>query len=128
MTLIEVLVAGLVLVVAIAGLVTSLLNIVTLFDISQRYATASSDLRNMMEKVRLTPFDNILTLFPNNDADGPAANPYPDVVGGYTLSNEQITVSYADVNAEPLEFRISISWQDKIGRAYSLTASSFKAR
>ena len=74
------------------------------------------------------PFVDMLFLFPDSVIDGPGGNSYQSIVGGYELNNEHITVGYADVNSEPLEVAVSLSWQDKLGRTYISSVSTFKTR
>lgn len=128
MTLIEVLIAVLVFSVALGALLNSLVAIVDLVDLSKDKTVANGDLKNMLERIKATPFDSIPTRFTDGLADGPAANLYTNIVGGYTLRNEHITVTYPNPNSDPLEILIRLNWQDKKGRNFNTTVSTFRTR
>lgn len=128
MTLIEVLIAALIFSVALGVLLSGLGAIIDLLDIAQDSTQMTCDLKNMMERIRATPFDAITTKFTNGTTDGPVTNPYTAIVGGYNLRNEHLTVSYANPNTDPLEILIMATWQDKKGRAFNTTMSTFRTR
>jgi prepilin-type N-terminal cleavage/methylation domain-containing protein len=128
MTLIEILIAALVFTLAFGALLSSLTATVQLIDLAKARSIAVSDLRDMMEKIRATPFADMLSLFPDSLVDGPAYNSYQSIVGGYDLNSEQITVTYADAGSDPLEIRVDLSWQDARGRTYNISLSTFKTR
>ena len=127
MTLIEILIATLIFTVAVGALLSSLTSVLYLIDLAKGQTVASSDLRNMMEEIRVTPFVNILSEFPDSVVDGPN-NSYQSIVGGYNLDNEHITATYTDVNSDPLEIRVNLSWQDRRGRNHNTSLSTFKTR
>ena len=127
-TLIEILFATLVFTLALSGLMSSVLAIVSLIDTAKDTTIATSNLNNMMEKIRVTPFANIASNFPNALIDGPAGNPYSTIVGGYTLINEHIVTNYANPNVNPLEINIRVNWLDKKGRPRNTAMSTFKTR
>lgn len=127
-TLIEILVATLVFTVALGALLSAITASLYLVDLSREQAIAVSDLRNIMERIRATAFNNIVVQFPDADVDGPAGNSYSSIVGGYRLNNQSMTVTYPDVNSDPLEIRVRLAWQDKRGRAQSVAASTFRTR
>ena len=124
-TLIETIVVAMVFTIAIIGLISAALSSVYFIENSKNATIAIADLTNIMEKIRATPFDSITTQFPDAVADGPGNSPYSSILGGYTLSNEQITVSYTDANSDPLEILVTITWQDRRGRTYSASMSTF---
>jgi Tfp pilus assembly protein PilV len=128
MTLIEMLIATLVFTLALGALLSSLNAALHLIDLARGRTIATSDLRDMMEEIRVSPFANMLMLFPDSVVDGPVGNSYQSVVGGYDLRNQHITVTYADVNSDPLEIRVDSSWEDMQGHACSAWLSTFKTR
>lgn len=128
MTLVEILIAVLVFSVALGALLSCLATIVDLIDISRDQTTANTDLKNMLEQIRATPFDSLTAKFTNGFTDGPASNNYTNLVGGYTLRNEHITVSYANPNTDPLEIKVLAAWQNKKGRAFNTSISTFRTR
>ncbi len=127
-TLIEILFATLAFTLALSGLMSSVLTIVSLIDTAQETTVATSNLKNMMEKIRVTPFANIASNFPNAQIDGPVGNPYSAIVGGYTLNNEHFVANYANPNVNPLEIGIRVNWLDKQGRLRNMSMSTFKTR
>jgi len=127
-TLIEILVAALVFVIALGALLSSIVGVLYLVDNAREETVANSDLRNMMEKIRATAFSGMQPRFPNAVVDGPNTGRYSTLLGGYTLRSEHITVSYPNPNADPLEVRVSITWQDKRGRTLSASMSTSKTR
>jgi hypothetical protein len=128
LTLVEILIAMFVFTLALAALLSSIVAVLYLIDLSKDFTVAYSDIRNMMEDIRTTPFANMLSLFPDGLVDGPVSNRYSDLVGGYLLGNEHITVTYADVTSDPLEVKVILTWQDKHARTQTASASTFKAR
>ena len=129
MTLIEVLVATFVFVIAFGALLSSVLSSVGLIDLSDEQSVAIIDARNLTEKMYAASFNTLKTLFPNGVQDGSGPNTYNTfLVGGYTLRNEHITVTYTNVNADPLEILITVSWLDKRGRARSMSLTTFRTR
>lgn len=128
MTLIEIMVAAAVFVIGLAALLSGLLSAVYFVDNSRDTTIAVSDLRTMMEHIRSTAFNDLTTDFPNTVQDGPGGNNYSAIVGGYALRNEHITVTYTNPAADPLEINVSLTWQDKRGRSYSSSMSTYMTR
>ena len=128
MTLVELLIATLVFTIALGALLSSMLTVLYLIDLAKNQTIAISDLRNMMERIRVTVFADTLSLFPNSVVDGQVHNTYQFVVGGYSLNNEHITVTYADIHSDPLEIKVNLTWADKRARNHSTTVSTFKTR
>jgi len=128
MTYVEILIATLLFILAIVSLLNSLTAIVYFISLSGEQTLAISDLRNMMEQIKVTAFANMVGLFPNSVIDGPTGNYYQAVVGGYTLNNEHIVVTYRNTNTDPLEIRLSLTWQDRRNHNQNLAISTFKTR
>ena len=128
MTFIEILISTFVFTLTLAALLQSLTMSLYLTDLAKERNIAVYDLRDMMEEIRATPFANMVALFPNSLPDGPVGNPYASIVGGYMLQNEQITVSYVDVNSDPIEIEVDLTWQDRRGRNHSISGFSFKTK
>ena len=127
-TLVEILISALIFTLALGVLSSSLITALHLIEVSRDRTIAISDLRDMMEEIRVTPFVDMLSVFPNSMVDGPGGSSYQSIVGGYSLNNEQIVVTYAGMNSDPLEIMVNLSWLDKQGRAYGVSASTFKTR
>ena len=128
MSLFEIMVATLVFVLAMGALLSSLTGVLYLISQAKDETIAVSDLKNIAERIRATSFNNVPVFFPNGTQDGPAFNLYPAIVGGYNLTSEHITVTYPDAGADPLEIRITATWQSRNGRSYNTALSTFKTR
>lgn len=128
LSLLEILFATLIFVLALAALMNGIIAALYLINLSQDQTLANTDLTNMMEWIKTTPFNDMMRLFPDSLADGPATNSYPFYLGGYSLNNEHITVTYADLDSDPLEIKVNLSWQDSRGRNYNISAYTFKTR
>ena len=127
-SLIEILVATFIFACASAALLSSLTGALYLINTAKDQTAAISDSRNIMERIRASSFADMALLFPDAASDGPANNRYQDIVGGYSLNNEHIAVTYPNINADPLEILVDITWQDKRGRAQETSISTFKTR
>ena len=91
----------------------SFVSTFTLIELARERTIAVSHLRNMMEEIRSTPFASVRTSFPNNFVDSSATNRYVNIIGTYELRGETITVTYANVIANPLEIRVDLNWLDR---------------
>jgi len=69
------------------------------------------------------------TRFPNGTMDGGGINDYSVIVegsvGGYSLVNEHITVTYGTPGTNPLEIIITVQWDGPQGRPYVKSLSTF---
>ena len=128
MTLAEILVATLIFCLALTGVLGSLTSISTLIDLAKETTIATNNLKNMMERTLTTSYATMLTRFPNGSIDGPVSNPYATIAGGYTLRNEHITTTYANIAADPLELKATLAWIDSRGRTRNISMSIFKSR
>jgi len=126
--LVEVLVALLVFSVALGGILSCLVNIMETIDLAHDQSQATSDLRSMLERVRATPFDDILTRFPHGTVNGPALYPYTDILGNYALDQESVVVTYANATTDPLEIHVGLSWQDKRRRTRTASMATYRTR
>ncbi len=127
-SLVEILVALTIFVIAMSGLLGSIFAVVYLSETSRNLTVATSDLNNIMERIRATPFDHLAADFPQGVADGTAANPYQSIVGGYRLNNEHITITYANPASDPREIKGTVAWQDKKGRSYTASFSTYRTK
>ena len=94
----------------------------TLIEASQQTNVAVSDLKDLMERIKTTPFTQLNADFPNG-----AVADYSAVTGGYTLPNEQIAVTHSpNPNADPRELTVQLNWINR-GRAYQRTLSTVRA-
>jgi hypothetical protein len=94
----------------------------TLIEASQQTNVAVNDLKDVMERIKTTPFTQLNADFP----DGAAAD-YSAVTGGYTLTGEQITVTHSpNQTADPKELTVQVNWTTR-GRAYQRTLSTVRS-
>jgi Tfp pilus assembly protein PilV len=122
MTLAELLVAMTVAVVGGIWLLASYHSILHLTEVSQQSATALDDLKDMMERIKATPFAQLTATFPTG-----VAGAYNGIVGGYTLSNQQITVTHQpSANADPRELVVQVTWTNR-NRNYQRSLSTMRA-
>lgn len=113
-SLIEALLAIAIIVIASTGILQFYIANFSLYNTNKERGMSLAHLANIMEKIKCTPFNDLTVDFPNAVADGPQ-NSYSAIVGGYTLNNEHITVSYIDPADDPLEINITLDWQDARG-------------
>ena len=128
LSVVEILIASLVFILALAGLMSSVIAVFALIEQARDRSVAVADLSSLMEQARATAFDNLAAFFPNGVTDGPGASRYYDILGGYRLPSEHITVTYPSVNSDPLEMCSILSWQDKAGRSFNISMSTYRTR
>lgn len=118
-TLVELMAAMSVLVISALAAVSTGLSTLNLTRTSKDTSTAMSDLQSAMERVLALPHDNIATTYPSGTA-----------IAGYNhLLNETIIPTYPlGTTADPLEIRLTITFQDFQKRNRTLTISSRKTR
>jgi hypothetical protein len=101
-----------------------------LTEVSQQTNLALSDLRDMMERIKTTPFTALAAGFPNgavNGVVGGGPDLYTGVVGGYPLANEQITVTHSPTTAaDPRELIVQVQWTNR-GRTYQRRATTVRS-
>lgn len=115
MSLLEVLIASVMAIICIVAIISSYLAVLNWSQINKEETAAMTHLSNIMEAIRSTPFTSIVTNFPNNTVDGPTGNSYDTIAGGYTLTNEHITVSYVNPASDPLEINVAVRWTNAKG-------------
>jgi hypothetical protein len=107
-SLIEVLLATVVLATAALVAFPTLLSFFDLSSTAREENIATHDLRSAIEDLLATPFGDVVEFFP----DGGAIAKYQDL----HLADEQLVVTYADVDADPLEVTVTATWADHKGR------------
>lgn len=127
-TLVELMVTVFILTVGLSALMEGFASLLYLIDTAREETTATADLRNMFERIKSSSFDQTPTRFPHGTVDGPVSARYWTLIGNYTLKNENITVTYTNPAADPLEVRAIVQWRDTRGKNRNLTFSTFKTR
>ena len=126
MTLVELLVAIMVMVLGGLWLLGAYHSVLELTEVSQQADVALNDLRDIMERIKTTPFTSLATVFPDGVQDGGGSTPYAPIVGTYTLSGEQITVTHRPTAAtDPRELIVTLRWTNR-GRTYQRTLSTMR--
>ena len=123
-TLVEVLLAVFILVAAGSGILGSYLACHQLSEHATSTMRAVDHLEDVMEHIESTPFDTLQTFFPGGVVDG-GANDYEGIVGGYTLDNEQIVVTYPSQTTGRLEMLVTVNWAYR-GRTQSTSLSTVR--
>lgn len=124
-TFVEILLALVLFVVCSIGIIGAHLAMSSLADFSTQNMRATSDILAIVEHIQATPFASITANFPAGITNGGAANPYGALVGGYTLADERITVTYPAQAANRLEMLITLNWTHK-SRARSAVISTIR--
>jgi hypothetical protein len=124
--LVELLLAIFVLVVAGTGILGTYLAAHTLSEYARQTSTALDDLKDIMERIHATPYLFLEDDFPDGVDDGGLDNDYAAIVGGYTLEDETITVSYPVVTADQIEIVATLTWVQQ-GRDRSVSLSTIRS-
>lgn len=121
LTLVELMLSASVLLIGILAAYGTELSSLNLFKTSRETSTAAADLEAVMEQVLLLPHDSIPLTYPSGAAIAAYNNLH--------LSNETIVPTYpAGTTADPLEIRLTISWNDYAGRPRTMRISTMKAK
>jgi len=86
---------------------------------------AVSDLDDMLEHIRATSFNTVQGTFPAGIANGGGVTNYAALVGGYTLTGEQITVTYPSQTSTRIEVLVTLNWSER-GRARTVQLSTVR--
>lgn len=128
-TLVEVVLAFAVLLVAGVWLLGSYRYALTLSEVSEQTTEAISDLKGMMERISNTPFNSLATDFPSgavNGVVGGTAEKYGGIIGGYSLPSEQVVVTHLPTTtADPRELTVQVRWTSG-GRSYQKSFSTMR--
>ena len=126
-SLIQILLALALFVIAGVGITGSYMAMHDFSDYATKSMRAVSDLQALVEHVQSTAFQNVATVFPAGVADGGAGQPYATLIGGYSLQNEHMTVTYPSQTADRLEITITLSWAHRT-RTLTKVFSTIRAR
>ncbi len=126
-TFTEILLAIIVFLVASAGITGAYLACHQLSEHATNTMRAVSDLDDIVERIYATPFANVQAVFPAGVPNGGVANPYAASVGGYTLADEQITVTYPAQATGRLEVLVTLNWTHR-GRVRTTQVSTIRTK
>ena len=124
LTMVELVIAIFVFSVAGMGVYSSYLSSSQLIQDSTNHMRAVEDLGDIMEQIQATSFDDLLATFPAGIADGGASD-YEALIGGYTLEDEQITVTYPAQTTGRVEVLVTLTWVSR-NRAYTRSLSTVR--
>ena len=125
MTLVELILAGLMLVIAGVGILGAILQGQTLLEHASNTMRAVNDVEDLMEHIRTTPFDQVQARFPAGVPDGGGVTDYRPIVGGYTLDGEQIVVTYPSQTTGRMEILVTVNWTNR-ARSRSTSLSTVR--
>ena len=107
-TLVEVMVALVVLAIMSLAASGMLFSSAAVSNNDTEFKTAMADLQAVMEAINGTPFDNIVTTYPNGQAVA--------AFDGLHLNDESLTVSYPNPAAtNPLQVDFKVTWKGQGG-------------
>jgi hypothetical protein len=123
-TLVEIVLALVMFVIAGGGLVGAHLYSHQLAESATHTMRAVDDGEDLMEHIRATAFDVLLARFPAGVPDGGATD-YATLVGGYTLDGQQIVVTYPSQTPGRLEVLVTVTWVERL-RPRAVTLSTVR--
>ena len=105
MTLIELMATALIISLVVISLLTLLISSINYVARARELTIVNDDLKDVLEKIKSTPFFSITENFPNNS---PVSQ---NIIGGFLLQNENIIVNYPNgESADPLEITVTATW------------------
>ncbi len=128
LTLVELMIALGVMMVAVVGSLSAQISSDRLVRTGQETVTAMMDLEACMEQLLLEPFETLPRAGSPFEADQRVA-----AYQGLHLSNEQIVVTYPGFNGvgvvpDPLEINLTMTWRDFQGRQRTLSLATARTR
>ena len=119
-TLIEIMIAMCVSVIAILGFITAVTSIRQSSEGAYERTIALQDANRVIEQMRDAATsgtfpDNVTAAYPNNAA-----------VSGFTnLTSQQVSVSYANSTADPLDVTVTVTWLEHGRRSMTKAIRTF---
>lgn len=110
MTLVEILVAVAIFVIAAGGILLGNFTMHQASEYANHTLTAVHHLDDIVEDIYATEFGALQAKFPAGVADGGAGQPYVAIVGSYALDNEQIVITYPAQTPTRLEMLVTVTW------------------
>jgi prepilin-type N-terminal cleavage/methylation domain-containing protein len=127
-TFVEVLVAIALLTIGFLGVYASLNASALLRETSNETNVAMFKLQATMEYLFSLPFDVVTTVLPAGTPVNITALTDSNPGNDFKPSNEQIRLAYVDPAADPLYFRITITWTSRTGTSRTEAISCGRAR
>lgn len=122
-TLVEAMVSLMIVLFVLVPLLLAFAGALLEIMIAREISLADDDVKDVFEKLKLTPFPNLPVEFP----DGASIN--ENIIGGYLLSDEDIVVSYPEgIGGNPLAIQVTVSWTSITGKARTETYKTIRTR
>ncbi len=129
MTLVELLVALVVSVIAGMGILGAYHFSLQLAEETRGADIALQDLAAMTERIKATPLSQLQAGFPSgapNGVVGAGVDLYSAIIGGYRLEQETITVTHTPTtSSDPRQLTVQVRWQNQ-GRTYQQTVHTVR--
>jgi len=123
MTLVEVMVVAVCILVSIIALLSVFTMSLNFIVKAKELTIATDDLKDVLEKIRCTPFQDLAMVFP----DGSSVN--ASAIGGFLLEDEDIVINYTNgETSDPLEIEVIVTWTSKNGTIFSRTFKTLRTR
>lgn len=122
-SLIEAVITSVILLVVGLAVIEILLLSINYSQQARELNIVADDMGDVLEEIKNVSFNNITVIFPHN------ASVDSDVVGGFLLDNENITVTYpAGTGSDPLEIEVTLTWTSSNGTVKSHTMRTLRTR
>jgi len=122
-SLIEAIVAVAIIAFGVVALVAQLQASYRTTSVNRETNKAMAHLQAGLEKVISTPFSDITTTYP-----GGSVVSLNNIESSDLLASEQITVTYADAAADPLQVTVTVQWRQFDGRQRTRTLTTLRTR
>lgn len=120
LTLVEVMVAATLIAVGLTALIAQMISAYRIGCVNNETNKAQAHLQAALEMVIAMPFANVTATYPSGSSVAIApADP---------MTNENITVAYADPAADPLQITVTINWTAFDGRQRTSSLTTLKTR
>jgi len=123
MTLIETLIAITIGLIVFTGMGTCIYYLLILNESTKAQTLIAQDLGATMERINNTSLGNLNTNYPNSQAL--TQNEVNNILGGYKVTGEVITVTYSSTTSDPREIIVTANWTER-GRARSVSLRTIK--
>ncbi len=135
MTLIELMFAAGIIAMALSMLFGSLISLSLMGQVNKSRMDAIASLNNVMEQVNTLPYEGLQTFVPASDPYGPGVSRQvtiqfvvPQASGTPLLVPLPLPSNYANPIPNPVEVRVTLSWQEQNGYVFQIMASTMKGR
>ena len=125
-TLFEILIASMVIVAGVLGVVGTLSNLIVLSELNRGKTIAVTHGQYIMETIKDAGFTNLETDINNGDYDFTAVELAGNPFNFAALLNESVDTRVVS-SGNPLRISVTISWQDRMNNARTLTFETLQS-